>query len=172
VKDSLHPWFLLFHFIGLALLASLSLNVLALRGDLQDDNMPALAGVARYLGRMDRVVLAGAGILLLSGIGLMWSDTITLGDAFSSRQPWLGIKLVLFAVLVVDGAALAGPSIRDRARLLHSFEGQRRDQLGAEQQSQLHSSYTRMQISSIPMIVLILAIIIAATFTPFTANPP
>jgi len=62
----------------------------------------------------------GALILILSGIGNMIVLGITFGNLFGSYA-WLGMKLVIFIVLLVMGMALSPKTARQRALIVEQM---------------------------------------------------
>lgn len=158
-----------FHFLGIALLLSQPVTALLAWATARTNSLGVSTKFAELLGRMDRVAQIGVLILILSGIGQIWAHDIGPGDIFSN-QVWLGVKLVLVALLVLNGLFLAGPAIRARIRLLHQIEAEG-GTTTPDQEAALQQSYVRTQVTGSVMIVLILGILVMVIFQPFTAHP-
>src|SRR5690348_9460657 len=109
--------FAYFHIIGFVMIMALPVTAILLQGEMGKRDFKVVAPLGVFLGRMDRVAQYGALILLLSGIGQMWAHNITI-DSLKGADLWLGFKIVLFAILVINGIITAGPAIRRRVALL------------------------------------------------------
>jgi hypothetical protein len=159
-----------FHFLGIAFLLALPVSSIVLwLFHKPGSDLRLTAKFAELLVRLDTIAKIGAGILLVSGIGQIWAHGIGAGDIFGS-QLWLGIKLCLFALLVLNGILFAGPALRSRVRLIHEV----RDQVAApsgDQLATLERSYRWTQITGSVMIALIVAILVIVLFQPFSSNP-
>ena len=83
-------------------------------------------------------------------------------ESLKGQNAWLGAKLFLFAVLVINGIITAGPAIRRRVALLKRIAEQ--GEPTPEQDVQLTKSASFMKYSGIPQIVLLIAILVLASF--------
>lgn len=157
-----------FHFIGIAFVLSQPVTTLLIWATGPGRDVRVSAKFAELLSRIDRVALIGVGILIVSGIGQIWAHGIGPGDIFT-QQVWLAVKLILVALLVLNGVILAGPAIRSRVRLLHEVA----DSGGTTpaQEAALRQSYLRTQWTGSIMILLLLGILFMVIFQPFTTNP-
>lgn len=156
--------FLYLHFLGFGMIMSLPVTALVLQRDMNKRNFPVVAQIGVFLGRMDRIALYGAVVLLVTGIGQMWALNISVGSLFGGQYTWLLAKVILFAILLVNGAALAGPGIRRRVQLLTQIGGQKPPDPNADQENQLVSTANFMRNSGIPQIVLLIAILFLVSF--------
>lgn len=154
--------FTYFHLIGFALILTLPISAIMLQTEMGKRDFGVVSRLGVFLGRMDRVAQVGALILLLSGTGQMWAKNITF-SSLGGADRWLGVKLVLFAILVVNGIFTAGPGIRRRVQLLVAIAGGGGTPT-EEQEGELVKTANYMRITGIPQIVLLVLIIILAAF--------
>lgn len=151
------------HFLGVALLLAQPISsLIAWRMGPSRDRAVAIK-FAELHSRMDRVALAGVGILIVSGFGQIWAHDIGPGDIFTD-QVWLGIKITLVIIFVLTGALVSGPAIRARLALLRSAPED-----GSEA-SALSASYSLVQNTGILMMLLILVILAMVIFHPFSPH--
>lgn len=153
--------FTFFHVIGFGMIMTLPVSAIMLQGEMGRRDFGIVSKLGVFLGRMDRVAQVGALVLLLSGIGQMWAHDITFASLQGQYQ-WLGAKIILFAVLVVNGVITAGPGIRRRVRLLLRIADQSAPT--AEQEVELERSANFMKFSGIPQIILLIAILVLVAF--------
>jgi hypothetical protein len=156
----------LVHFIGVACILALPIITVAIlivrpvsRGDLH-----VTARLALYVGRIHHVAIAGAGIALLTGLGLLVAYGIGPGELVSTQRSLL-VKIVLFALLVGNGILLAGPAIYRRIEALQEATAQ--PVPTAEQSATLDRTATLLRATGMPQAVLLLGILILEVFKPF-----
>lgn len=157
--------FAVFHIAGMAMILALPITAIMLQGEMGKRTFPVVAPLGEFLGNMDRVAQYGSLLVLLTGIGQMWASNITI-SSLQHQYLWLGVKMVLFVLLVVNGAATAGPGIRKRVRLLQRLAGEYPGdaQPTAVQEEELARSATLMKITGIPQMVILLAILALVSF--------
>jgi hypothetical protein len=144
------------------MILSLPVSAIMLQGEMGDRNFPLVARLGAFLGGMDRVAQYGSLVLVLSGIGQMWAKNITIGS-LGGQYFWLFWKILLFALLVINGAATAGPAIRKRVRLLRQLAEQ--GEPTPEQELELTKSATFMKLTGIPQMAILLAILLLVSFS-------
>ncbi len=114
-------WFavsLLFHLVGVGMIFTLLFAGPIIEANFRWENDPRMKQhSARLLRSVGLLSPFGALVLILSGIGNMIFLRITFGDLFG-RAGWLGIKLLVFVVLLVMGMTWSPRTARQRAILL------------------------------------------------------
>jgi uncharacterized membrane protein SirB2 len=112
---------LLFHLIGVGMIFTLLFAGPIIEGNFRWENdLRMKQHSARLLRSVGLLSPFGALVLILSGIGNMIALGITFGDLFW-RAGWLGIKLLIFIVLLVMGMAWSPKTARQRAILLEQM---------------------------------------------------
>ncbi len=114
-------WFkvsLLFHLVGVGMIFTLLFAGPILESNFRYENDVTMKRhSAKLLRNIGLLSPFGALVLVISGIGNMVALGITFGSLFGSAA-WLGIKLLIFVVLLVMGMALSPKTARQRLALL------------------------------------------------------
>jgi hypothetical protein len=154
------------HFIGVACILALPIITVAVLivKPIAGGELRATAGFAHYVGRIHHVAIAGAGIVLVSGVLQLFAYGIGWGDLVTTQRSLL-IKIVLFGLLVGNGILLAGPAIWRRIDLLQ--EAGAKDVVTSEQTAALERSATLLRATGMPQAVLLIGIMILQVFKPF-----
>jgi uncharacterized membrane protein SirB2 len=117
-------WFallLFFHLIGVGMIFTLLFAGPTIQANFKWENDIAMKRhSAKLLRNVGLLSPFGALVLILSGIGNMVATKITFTDLFGSAS-WLGIKLILFIVLLALGMALSPKMALERANLLEQM---------------------------------------------------
>ncbi|MGO9480863.1 MAG: hypothetical protein ACLP05_03660 [Candidatus Kryptoniota bacterium] len=166
-------WFalsLFFHLIGVGMIFTLLFAGPIIETNFRWENDISMKRhSAKLLRNIGLLSPFGALVLILSGIGNMNIRGITFWDLFGSYA-WLGIKLVLFIVLLIMGMALSPKTARQRALIIEKM-----DQPGppAEDSTQsedigdqMNSLNKRQTIFFATNWVLVLLILILTLFKP------
>ncbi len=109
------------HLLCLTILAAGALGAKVLHGAVRakiTDSASMAAVLLSAMLRFSIVAQVGAGLMLVSGIGLLWVEHW----AYWGRA-WLYVKLVLFIILVVYPRFVARPAAMQRRRALESGGG-------------------------------------------------
>ena len=127
-----HSTSLLVHFVALGLLSGAAVGgaVVDVMFWRRLRRAPAeAAALTPFMVALSTVAPLGAGLLLLSGVSLLASVHFVLWGML-----WLNVKLVLFVLLVLNGALLAGPTSRRIHALMPAWIGApgKRGEVGAE----------------------------------------
>ena len=114
-------WFgisLLFHLIGVGMIFTLLFAGLIIELNFRWENDVRMKQhSAKLLRNIGLLSPFGALVLMISGIGNMVALEITFANLFGSAW-WLGIKLLIFIVLLAMGMALSPKTARQRLALL------------------------------------------------------
>lgn len=114
-------WFhisLFFHLLGVGMIFTLLFAGPIIEANFRWENDVRMKQhAAKMLRSVGLLSPFGALVLILSGIGNMIFLNITFGDLFGSAA-WLGLKLILFIVLLGIGMVFSPKSARQRAMLL------------------------------------------------------
>lgn len=157
--------FLFAHMLGIGLILSLPISAHMIKGAMANPDFPlrAKAAIAAFLINMDNLARSGAAVLLITGIGLMWTRSITIGDLFTSRYWALTVVFVLFALVVVMGYFFAAPAIRQGMQVLReaTTAGGPPSQ---EQMDKIARARRYISITGIPQISLLTLTVIFAAF--------
>lgn len=108
----------LFHFVGLGMIFALLFAGPIIESNFRwESDVRMKLHSAKLLRNIGLLSPFAALVLIISGIGNMVALEITLAELFGS-QAWLGIKLVIFFVLLAMGMALSPKTARQRLILL------------------------------------------------------
>ncbi|HET7249099.1 MAG TPA: DUF2269 family protein [Gemmatimonadales bacterium] len=143
------------HLLCFAVLAGGSLGAKVLHGALRTkiESVPAQAAVLlSAMLRFSIVAQIGAGLMLVSGIGLLATEHWGYWG-----QGWLYVKLALFVLLVINGPLVARPAAM---QLLGALESSRSGDAVAVPLKRLEMFHT-VQVAGLVGIVLL------ATLKPF-----
>ncbi|HET7153323.1 MAG TPA: hypothetical protein VFJ29_06125 [Candidatus Kapabacteria bacterium] len=102
-------------------------------------------------------------ILLLSGIGNMMTFGFTMSDAFSGAAWWLGVKIVLFVCLALNGIFNARKLGEARGVIIM---GAMQGKGGAEAEAALQATYKRMNMFFRIQGFMLTVVVIMAIFRP------
>jgi hypothetical protein len=167
-KDSWDHIFLFFHMVGIGLILSLPISAHMIKGSMANPKFPlrAKARIAVFLSHMDEIAKYGAIVLIATGIGLMWSRDIPVNRLWGTDWK-LGVVLLLFAIIVVNGNVFAGRAIKQGRAVLEkaAATGERPS---PEMLAQVQKARQFISITGAPQIgILALTVLVAA----FAANP-
>ena len=117
--DSWDHIFLFFHMVGIGLILSLPISAHMIKGAMANPKFPirAKARIAVFLTNMDEIAKIGALVLIATGIGLMWTRGIPVSRLWGGDWK-LGVVLLLFALIVINGNLFAGRAIRQGRQVL------------------------------------------------------
>jgi uncharacterized membrane protein len=148
------PFALAIHLLCFAVLAGGSIGAKVLHGAMRARIESAPAQAAVLLGAMLRfsiVAQIGAGLMLLSGLGLLQVEHWAYWG-----HGWLMTKLAVFVVLILNGPLVARPTA---ARLL--------DALNAGGGAAVAAPLKRLEIFHMVQVTGLVAIVLLAVLKPF-----
>ncbi|MEE9225721.1 MAG: DUF2269 family protein [Bacteroidota bacterium] len=151
--------FLLLHYIGMGILLTSIIAAPIFERNIRKASEKIVALTYQRLFRQIGLLSPfGSLIVLLSGIGNMYFDGYTV---FS--HGWLTAKIILFAVLVVNGGMVNPPLMRKRTALIEQMvEGNTR-----ENAEEILAKYNRQQSTFLLVqTVVIIVILYLAVFKP------
>ncbi|HZV13089.1 MAG TPA: hypothetical protein VFA55_07725 [Candidatus Kapabacteria bacterium] len=102
-------------------------------------------------------------ILLLSGISNMMTFGFTMADAFSGTAWWLGVKIVLFVCLALNGLLNARKLGEARGAIIM---GAMQGKAGADAEAALQATYGRMNMFFRVQGFMLTVVVIMAIFRP------
>jgi uncharacterized membrane protein SirB2 len=139
-------WFalsLFIHLIGIGMIFTLLFAGPVIHANFKWENdLNLKRHSARLLRAVGLISPYGALVLILSGIGNMVAVQISFSDLFGKAY-WLGVKLLLFAILLGLGMILSPKMARQRASLLEELGQANRSDDVDEKLSALNKKQTR-----------------------------
>jgi hypothetical protein len=156
--------FLFFHLLAAMAVLALPIAVGAVYRELMSRTFEVAVQPTQWVARVHRVSLGGVGLAVLTGIGQMWAFGIGW-DALLTTQHWLLVKLVLVVLLILNGAVFAGPVLRRLEAVIADAGSAGR--ATPQQTAALQRGTSLFLISSVPQVVLLLAILLLAILKPF-----
>lgn len=157
-------WFavsLFFHLIGIGMIFTLLFAGPIIQGNFEwenDVNMKRHS--AKLLRNIGLLSPFGALVLILSGIGNMAARQISFANLFGSAS-WLGLKLILFIVLLAMGMALSPKMARERAGFIEQMSQPNPPDDIRDKLSALNKKQTNLFVANW---ILVVAIILLTLF--------
>jgi uncharacterized membrane protein SirB2 len=159
-------WFnvsLLFHLVGVGMIFTLLFAGPILESNFRWENDVRMKQhSAKLLRNIGLLSPFGALVLVISGIGNMVALNISFADLFGSAA-WLGMKLLIFIVLLAMGMALSPKTARERQLLLEHLSQPNPPEDIDEKMTALNN---RQTIFFTINWVLVLAILLLTIFRP------
>jgi len=154
---------LVFHLVGIGMIFTLLFAGPVIEFNFRWENDVRMKQhSAKLLRNIGLLSPFGALVLVISGIGNMVSLQIKFADLFG-KASWLGIKLLLFIILLAMGMALSPKMARQRAALLEQLsQSNPPDDVG----DKLYSLNKRQTIFFAANWILVLSILILTLFKP------
>jgi hypothetical protein len=155
--------FLFFHLMAALSILALPLAVAAVLRELTSRRFLVAVQPIQWVGRIHSVAMGGVALAVVTGLLQMWAFGIGW-DALVNSQRWLLIKVILVAVLALNGALVAGPVLRRLGALVRDVGAQ--GSPTPTQEMALARGTTLFLVSSIPQVVLLLSILTLAIVKP------
>ncbi len=154
---------LMFHLIGVGMIFTLLFAGPIIEANFRWENdIRMKQHSAKLLRSVGLLSPFGALVLTLSGIGNMVSLHIGFGDLFGSAW-WLGLKLILFVILLAIGMVISPKIARQRAMLLDQINQINPPEDSSEKLDVLNG---RQTVFFLVNWVLVLLIILLTIFKP------
>jgi len=150
--------------MGFSSILLLPITGVVLRNSLRSRDFVVSSRLASFYRLVTLAAGIGVVLVLISGPGLMWTTGIGLHD-LGNADKWLGYKLVLLAIVIVILAALIAPATFGSASILRHLDQSSVEPTG-DQDAALQRNFSRTYMSLIAMGVLLICIILLATFQP------
>jgi hypothetical protein len=163
-KENWYHIILFFHMAGLACILLLPLAAFMMRTQTRSRDWIVSARMSQFMKRVDLIAIIGAALLLFSGFGQMWAHNIGFNSLSHADTKWLGVKLVLFVIVVVLLLGILTPIIFRRSSLLNQLA--QSSQPTTEQDTVLANTFNWLYIGVAAMGILVVVIIYLATFQP------
>ncbi len=159
-------WFhvsLFFHLIGVGMIFTLLLAGPIIEANFRWENdIRMKQHAAKMLRSVGLLSPFGALVLILSGIGNMVFLHITVGNLFGSAA-WLGLKLLVFIVLLAIGMVISPKTARQRAMLLDQMNQINPPEDAGEKMESLNSKQTLFFLANW---ILVVVIVLLTLFKP------
>ncbi len=154
---------LFFHLIGVGMIFTVLIAGPIIEANYRWENdLRMKQHTAKLLRGVGLLSPFGALVLVLSGIANMVVKNITFANLFGSAA-WLGMKLILFVVLLIIGMTTSPKIARQRAMLLDQMNQLNPPEDVNDKMSSLNSTQT---ISFLVQWILVLLILLLTLFKP------
>ncbi len=156
-------WFnisLFFHLVGVGMIFTLLFAGPIVEANFRWENdIRMKQHAAKMLRSIGLLSPFGALVLILSGIGNMISLHMTVGDLFGSAW-WLGLKLLVFIVLLGIGMAVSPKTARQRAMLLDQMNQINPPEDANDKMESINSKQTIFFVANWVLVVIIVLLTI------------